>query len=80
VKKIDQGSLSGIFGTDDKNAIQKSAELHSGEVANALVRRGVFSSPDSSWVCHGANSTTGVAVSSSVCHAFGPGIGVERFV
>lgn len=50
------------------------------KVANALVRRGVFSSPDSSWVCHGANSTTGVAVPSSMCHAFGPGIGVDRFV
>ena len=80
MEEIDEGSLSGIFGADDENAVQKSAELHSGEGANALVRRGVFSSPDSSWVCHGANSTTGVAVSSSMCHAFGPGIGVDRFV
>lgn len=47
---------------------------------NVLVRRGVFSPPDSSWICHGANSTTSVAISSSMRHAFGPGIGVDRFV
>ena|SRR2546423_2672563 len=48
-----------------------------GKSANLLIRCGVFSSPDSSRICHCANCTAGVAVSSSVGHTLGSGIRVD---
>jgi hypothetical protein len=63
-----------------RTLFEVSQVIWSRESKSLLVRCGVFSSPNSSWVCHCANSTTCIAVSSSMCHTLGSGIRVDNFI
>src|SRR2546423_11140986 len=68
------------FVAPKRRTLSRSARRYCHEEGGSLlVRRRVSSSPDPSGVCHCADSTAGVAVSSSMCHAFRSSVWVDRF-